>query len=364
MPCAGPDRRVVGDALGVVPHPVAVDHPAAGPLGDAEHPPVDVEPGTPESIRRARRRAAPGQFRRTRSWLPPMPPEVTMTACAAELEVADHRPRSSARPRPTSLGSRTSPRDPGRPRRRRRSARSTRCRNRSSTRPRATARRPAARTARARPGPVPQVMWKRGTELPCPLALVAAALGPAARPGRADALRLAARRASRPRRTPRRPRPTAAASGPPAGRSRRCPASPARASSAESLTRSRRCSGRVDQEQPAEGPPGLAAEAGRALLVEHDHPRAGVGQLGGGHQPGQPGPDDDDVRVRHAPTLPHRARLAVFGRVGGERASRRWASVGGRSSRIARLGYHRCPDATPSGGSDPDCRCIDRSPFA
>ena len=51
----------------------------------------------------------------------------------------------------------------------------------------------------------------------------------------------------------------------------------------------------VDQEQPAERPPGLAAEGRLGLLLEQDHPLAGVGQLGGGHQPGQTGPHDDDV---------------------------------------------------------------------
>ena len=38
----GPDRVPVLDALGVVPHPVPVDHPAAGPFGDGQHPSVDV----------------------------------------------------------------------------------------------------------------------------------------------------------------------------------------------------------------------------------------------------------------------------------------------------------------------------------
>ena len=51
----------------------------------------------------------------------------------------------------------------------------------------------------------------------------------------------------------------------------------------------------VDEEQPAEGPPGLAAEGRLGLLVEEDHPLAGVGQLGGGDQAGQPRPHDDDV---------------------------------------------------------------------
>ena len=52
----------------------------------------------------------------------------------------------------------------------------------------------------------------------------------------------------------------------------------------------------VDEEEAAEGPPGLAAEGRLGLLVEQDHPLAGVGQLGGGDQPGQPRTHDDDVR--------------------------------------------------------------------
>ncbi|CAM5478386.1 hypothetical protein SFUMM280S_10952 [Streptomyces fumanus] len=39
---AGPDRVPVADALGVVPHPVAVDQADPGGLADAEHPAVDV----------------------------------------------------------------------------------------------------------------------------------------------------------------------------------------------------------------------------------------------------------------------------------------------------------------------------------
>ncbi|PQM48504.1 hypothetical protein C1Y40_01274 [Mycobacterium talmoniae] len=38
----GPHRVVVGDALGVVPHPVPVDHPGARGFGDTDHPTVHV----------------------------------------------------------------------------------------------------------------------------------------------------------------------------------------------------------------------------------------------------------------------------------------------------------------------------------
>ena len=38
---------------------------------------------------------------------------------------------------------------------------------------------------------------------------------------------------------------------------------------------------RVDEHQAAEGPERLAAKGCRRFLVHHDHPAAGVGQLGG-----------------------------------------------------------------------------------
>ncbi len=41
-PVVRPDRPPVLDALGVVPHPVAVDEMRAGCFRDAEHAPVDV----------------------------------------------------------------------------------------------------------------------------------------------------------------------------------------------------------------------------------------------------------------------------------------------------------------------------------
>ena len=59
MPCAGPHRRVVDDALRVVPHPVGVDHPAAGPLGDAEHQAVGRIRAPRRASRPARRPARP-----------------------------------------------------------------------------------------------------------------------------------------------------------------------------------------------------------------------------------------------------------------------------------------------------------------
>jgi hypothetical protein len=53
--------------------------------------------------------------------------------------------------------------------------------------------------------------------------------------------------------------------------------------------------GGVDQEEPAERPEGLAAERQLALLLEDRDAPAGVGQLRGGGEAGEPGTDDDDV---------------------------------------------------------------------
>jgi hypothetical protein len=55
--------------------------------------------------------------------------------------------------------------------------------------------------------------------------------------------------------------------------------------------------GRIDHEQPAERPERLPAEALLRLLVEQQHPLAGVGELGRGHQPRQPRTDNDHIRV-------------------------------------------------------------------
>ncbi len=58
--------------------------------------------------------------------------------------------------------------------------------------------------------------------------------------------------------------------------------------------------GRVDEEQPAEGPVRLAADRLLGLLVEQDDLAARVDELGGGREAREPGPDHDHVCVvRH-----------------------------------------------------------------
>ena len=55
--------------------------------------------------------------------------------------------------------------------------------------------------------------------------------------------------------------------------------------------------GAVDEEQAPERPERLAAERRLGLLLEQDHPAPGVGQLGGCDQAGQAGPDHDRIGV-------------------------------------------------------------------
>ena len=65
--------------------------------------------------------------------------------------------------------------------------------------------------------------------------------------------------------------------------------------------------GRIDEEEPAERPERLTAERLLRLLVDEDDPLAGLGQLGGGDQPGKAGADNDHIRVvSHASPSPIR----------------------------------------------------------
>ena len=97
-----------------------------------------------------------------------MPPEVAITtgACSSNSPTSVRELRV---PRPAWLGSRMAPRTPSTappvtvsP--------STRCRNLSSTTPLPAASLTCRSNGATTAGPVPQVTWKRGTELPCPSA--------------------------------------------------------------------------------------------------------------------------------------------------------------------------------------------------
>src|SRR3954451_6888791 len=61
--------------------------------------------------------------------------------------------------------------------------------------------------------------------------------------------------------------------------------------------------GRVDEEQPAEAPDRLTAQGLLAFLVEQQDPTSRVGELGGCDESGEPGSDDDDIRVHVGQSL-------------------------------------------------------------
>ena len=166
---------------------------------------------------------------------------------------------------------------------------STRCRNRSSTRPDATASLTRRANGATTPGPVPHVRWKRGrscTDAP-----------PSPRPGRAADPGRAATSASRRQRSPGTPRPTGAARRPRLGRIPQRPSSPSRqlarvADAQPALLRS------VDEEEAAQRPPGLSTKV-RARPAPRRSPAPGIGQLGGGDQAREAGTDHDDVSFAH-----------------------------------------------------------------
>ena len=220
----GPDRVPVVQALGVVPHPVGVDHVRAGRLRDLQHPPVDVRGHAGDHVLRRR------------------PEPVDRPVAADQLVVVpdpaagdEHRRAPAARTRRSACG-RTArrvraPRAPaptrGRrsPPRRRRSGRRPDDGTRTTRAPGARPRAPA-RGTRARPrAPCP-----RSDGSAAPSCRDPAPVRPRARPSR-RAAGPAARghagsRASRSRRTRRRPRPSGVASSPRGGRTAPNPSSP------------------------------------------------------------------------------------------------------------------------------------------
>ena len=107
-----PHRRVVGDALDVVPHPVAVDEVGAGLLGDAEHAPVDVRGHAGEHRLRARCRAARATARAPGRGCRRCRRSRRSTRRRLELEVAGHVRDCSARRARPRRRRRTAPRAP------------------------------------------------------------------------------------------------------------------------------------------------------------------------------------------------------------------------------------------------------------
>ena len=167
----GPDRVPVADALDVVPHAVGVDDVRRRRASAISSIRPSTCAGTPEIM------CCGGVAEPLR---PVAAHEVVVAADAAGGD--DHRLRARARTSPTAA------RELACAARARRSARAPSPRTPSTAPPvddqlvdpvaEAQLDEPAsrpprargARTARPRPGPVPQVTWKRGTELPCPVA--------------------------------------------------------------------------------------------------------------------------------------------------------------------------------------------------
>ena len=230
---AAPDRRVILDAFRVMPHAVGVDDAARRRLDDIEHQPVDVLRHAGDHV--ARRLAQPLR--------PIAPHQLVIAADAAggdddRLRAQRERAGKPARTCGAALGvARLQHIALHAIDRRRRSLLSpvTRWRKRNVTSPRLSASRTRRTNGSITPGPVPQVTWKRGTELPCPVARYPPR---SAQPtiGKISGPAHATRRASRPRRNPHRPRPSGAANDPRRGRSR-----PSRASPAAQALASRGC---------------------------------------------------------------------------------------------------------------------------
>ena len=282
MPCIGPDRGEVLDALDVVPHPVAVDEARAALLGDARACGRRRGRARRSACASAACRATRARPSRTRSWLPPMPPLATTTEARLDRELADLVPVAGlaalgAHPEPGCCPT-TPTIAPSR-----RISSSTRCRNRSSTSPASTPSSTVLMNGSSTPGPVPQTMWKRGTELPWPVAVYPPRSGPADDREELDALGAPASRASRPRRRRGRPRPTPGPSRLRRGRTPRCRTSPG--------GRVRGCRARPvgaargsRQEEAAERPVRLAAEARLGLLLDDHDALAGLHEFGGGDE--------------------------------------------------------------------------------
>ena len=208
-----------------------------------------------------------------------MPPEATITACAPEREIADNLPRTGA-PAGRCSGSRISPATPvTTPSCRRQggdpvpecAARSSRCR-----RPFAPRRRNGSRTPARCP-------TSRGIEVPSchgPGARdpVSAAFGPLDDREPAHTLACQPGALLTGGKARHMPRPTAWASSPP-GRSNA--AEPSQSARARSGSRARAGGAvrGVDEHQPAERPERLPAQRRGWLLVEDDHPAAGVSEL-------------------------------------------------------------------------------------
>jgi hypothetical protein len=208
--------------------------------------------GTPQIIRSGAGPSRSGQVARTRSRLPPMPPEVTITAGACSSN-SPTRTRELRVPRPAWLGSRIAPRTP-------------------STAPREPPHPHAVQPGSLLPGGEVDVGLRPAVR---PVVLARRVVGSAVEERAAHPVL-------------------------PGQRVRVPDAHPA-------------LLGAADQQQAAERPEGLAAQVRLGFLVEQQHPPSGPGQLRGSGQSRQPRAHHDRIRVHLVIKPGHRSALQPGG---------------------------------------------------
>ena len=290
-----PDRCVVVDPLGIVPHPVAVDQPAAGQGHGGQELPVH-------------RGGHPAEHRQGRPAAGPLPAHGGMVAADAAARHDDGgtrdlkctlRPARGLDAAGSGTGFEHFTADPGHP-----PGRGHEFRGAVTEQERDPAGGLALkefgeeRCHQRRTGAPDNV--EAGNRVAVPVRAVAAALGPlhegeqsdsegrepgAFLPGREVHVRL-------------RPVPGVGVLGPVEGGGRE----PVGEGKLLAVTDAEPALfGRIDQEEAAEGPMGLAAHGGgRFLVQDHNAPPGGVG-LRGGDEPGEPGADDNHVRLDGRP---------------------------------------------------------------
>jgi hypothetical protein len=292
-----PDRRPVGDALDIVPHPVAIDQPAAGGFGDAEHGPVDMGRHARQHVLR----------RLAKALRPVATDELVITANSAggddhalslEPEAAGHaaRTRLTAPDRTLlqylafdSVDDAAAPRQPG-----------DAMAEPQLDQPLLLSLRDAAQEGLEHAGPRAPGDMEARHGIAVAGGEITAALGPAddREPAHTLLVQPAAFLASgeieiafSPCLGPVVLLPIETGRAEPVlpGESERIPDPQAA------------LLGRIDQEESAEGPVRLTAQRGPRLLLDDDDLAAGIGQLGGGDEAGKACADDDHIRIeRHA----------------------------------------------------------------
>src|SRR5450830_959061 len=229
--------------------------------------------GTPESIRPGSVPASVGQDERTSSWFAPMPPVATTTACddssKAPTTVSElGAPRATPSPRtpvtrPSVVASSVA-----------------RCRKRTSTSPRRCAESSVRTNSSRSPGPVPHVTWNSWHRVAVTVREVPAPLRPLHEREPAHPLRVQPRSELAGREVHEAFGPRAREVVVVAVREVGRPEPVREGELGGVLDAQTSLLGGVDEEEPTEGPPGLATEARGWLGVEQDDSMAGRGELG------------------------------------------------------------------------------------